>query len=366
MEILAANGLVKSYSRRRVVDGVSLEVRAGEIVGLLGPNGAGKSTSFKMMCGLVTPDRGSVFLQGIDVTNWPLHRRSREGGMAYLPQKSSVFSKLSVQDNLKGMMQLLGFSRKQQKVRTEELLEQFKIGHIRKSKAGKLSGGEMRRLEIARCLVANPKIIMLDEPFAGIDPVTVQGVQVVIRELADAGIAVLITDHAAREILQITQRTYVVSQGRILCSGTADQIVAHPEVRQKYLGDIDMVPSTEGATNGANQVGTAQAIAVAQQLLAAQQSNQLASAAQKVAVAEPQVPVRSKAEPGNEGGQSVPNQPVPSPVNKAPIASPAQKSVAADQSASKKTNNIPLPHMPVKQGRRVRKVVAPFKSTDLD
>ena len=284
MEILAAQGLVKTYNRRRVVDGVSLEVRSGEIIGLLGPNGAGKSTSFKMMCGLVTPDRGSVFLQGIDVTKWPLHRRSREGGMGYLPQQSSVFSKLSVQDNLKGMMQLLGFSRKQQKLRTEELLEQFKIGHIRKSKAGKLSGGEMRRLEIARCLVANPQIIMLDEPFAGIDPVTVQGVQVVIRELAESGIAVLITDHAAREILQITDRTYVVSQGRILCSGTAEQIVAHPEVRQKYLGDIDVVPQDKrhaGSANAtataksasSNEADTAQAIAVAQLLAAQQKAN---------------------------------------------------------------------------------------------
>ena len=289
MEILAAKGLVKTYSRRRVVDGVSLEVRPGEIIGLLGPNGAGKSTSFKMMCGLVTPDRGSVFLQGIDVTKWPLHRRSREGGMAYLPQQSSVFSKLSVQDNLKGMMQLLGFSRKQQKLRTDELLDQFKISHIRKSKAGKLSGGEMRRLEIARCLVGNPQIIMLDEPFAGIDPVTVQGVQVVIRELSEAGIAVLITDHAAREILQITDRTYVVSQGRILCSGTAEEIVAHPEVRQKYLGDIDMIPSenrqssvagaatvsaaaTDSPAAEFNQADAAQAIAVAQQLLAVQQN----------------------------------------------------------------------------------------------
>jgi len=320
MEILAANGLVKTYSRRRVVDGVSLEVREGEIIGLLGPNGAGKSTSFKMMCGLVTPDRGSVFLH-----------------MAYLPQQSSVFSKLSVQDNLKGMMQLLGFSRKQQKLRTAELLEQFKIGHIRKSKAGKLSGGETRRLEIARCLVANPKIIMLDEPFAGIDPVTVQGVQVVIRELAESGIAVLITDHAAREILQITDRTYVVSQGRILCSGTAEQIVAHPEVRQKYLGDIDMIPNasnqpntanpaaaagsaaTANSATGFNQTETAQAIAIAQQLIAAQQTKPAANATQT------------------------------------PVTSPL-----------KTDNNIPLPNMPVKQGRRVRKVVAPFKSTDLD
>ncbi len=240
MNILSAQGLVKSYSRRRVVDGVSLDVAAGEVVGLLGPNGAGKSTSFKMMCGLVKPDQGIVYLQDIDVTQWPLHRRSREGGMGYLPQQSSVFAKLTAQDNLKGMMQLLGFSRRQQKARTEELLEQFKITHVRKTKAGKLSGGERRRLEIARCLVAEPKIIMLDEPFAGIDPVTVQSVQVVIRDLAKSGIAVLITDHAAREILQITDRTYVVSEGRILCSGTAEEIVTHPEVKQKYLGEIEM------------------------------------------------------------------------------------------------------------------------------
>ena len=362
MEILAAKGLVKTYSRRRVVDGVSLEVKAGEIIGLLGPNGAGKSTSFKMMCGLVTPDRGSVFLQGIDVTKWPLHRRSREGGMAYLPQQSSVFSKLSVQDNLKGMMQLLGFSRKQQKLRTEELLEQFKISHIRKSKAGKLSGGEMRRLEIARCLVANPQIIMLDEPFAGIDPVTVQGVQVVIRELAEAGIAVLITDHAAREILQITDRTYVVSQGRILCSGTAEQIVAHPEVRQKYLGDIDMIPqdnkqpgsaNTNAAANSAslNQPDTAQTIAVAQLLAAQQKANANATNNPPPAT----TPVRVDIIP-----------PVTSsPVSQSAAAVPPQQSPPAPES-SQKTNNIPLPNMPVKRGRRSRKVVAPFKSTDLD
>ena len=361
MEILVAQGLVKTYSRRRVVDGVSLEVRAGEIIGLLGPNGAGKSTSFKMMCGLVTPDRGSVFLQGIDVTKWPLHRRSREGGMAYLPQQSSVFSKLSVQENLKGMMQLLGFSRKQQKLRTEELLEQFKIGHIRKSKAGKLSGGEMRRLEIARCLVANPQIIMLDEPFAGIDPVTVQGVQVVIRELAEAGIAVLITDHAAREILQITDRTYVVSQGRILCSGTADQIVAHPEVRQKYLGDIDMVPKENKQTGSSNttasvnsaglsQADTAQAIAVAQ-LLAAQQTANAASNPPLTST-----PVRVDITPPATSN----------PEAQAPVDSPDRASSPADPSTNKKTNNIPLPNMPVKPGRRTRKVVAPFKSTDLD
>ena len=243
MPILEAEGLVKIYGRRRVVDGVSLQVEPGEIVGLLGPNGAGKTTSFKMICGLVKPDKGSVYLQGTDVTRWPMHERSRNGSMGYLPQQASVFGKLSAEQNLRGMMQLLGFSRKQQKIRCEELLDQFKIAHIRKTKAGSLSGGERRRLEIARCLVSDPKIIMLDEPFAGIDPVTVQNVQVVIKELAQSGIAVLITDHAAREILQITDRTYVVSEGRILCSGSAEQIVAHDEVKKKYLGEIDM-PNT--------------------------------------------------------------------------------------------------------------------------
>ena len=356
MEILSANQSVKTYSRRRVVDGVSLEVRAGEIVGLLGPNGAGKSTSFKMMCGLVTPDRGSVFLQGVDVTKWPLHRRSREGGMAYLPQQSSVFSKLSVQDNLKGMMQLLGFSRKQQKLRTEELLEQFKITHIRKSKAGKLSGGEMRRLEIARCLVSNPKIIMLDEPFAGIDPVTVQGVQVVIRELSEAGIAVLITDHAAREILQITDRTYVVSQGRILCSGTAEQIVAHPEVRQKYLGDIDMIPnpsnptSMTGVSANTNQVDATQAITIAQQTTQTSIGNKASVNTGTTSIASPTTQVTS-----TNSTQTAPT----------PSASPTQNSTSTIHPSSKK-NNIPLPNMPVKPAPRSRKVVAPFKSTDLD
>jgi len=248
MTILRADGLVKIYGRRRVVDGVSLEVNAGEIVGLLGPNGAGKTTSFKMMCGIVKPNRGKVFLQGKDVTQWPMYMRSREGGMGYLPQKSSVFTKLNCEQNLKGMMQLLGFSRRQQKERCQELLEQFKITHIRKSKAGDLSGGERRRLEIARCLVSDPQIIMLDEPFAGIDPVTVQSIQVVIKELSQHGIAVLITDHAAREILQVTDRTYVVSEGRILCSGSAEQIVQHDEVKKKYLGEIQLPGASAGLT----------------------------------------------------------------------------------------------------------------------
>ena len=238
MEILNATGLVKTYSRRRVVDGVELTVEPGEIVGLLGPNGAGKTTTFRMICGMVKPDSGSVFLSGEDVTKWPMYMRAREGGMGYLPQQSSVFAKLSAEDNLRGIMQLLGFNRARQKQRTEELLQQFKIEHIRKTRAGKLSGGERRRLEIARCLVSDPQIIMLDEPFAGIDPVTVQSIQVIIRQLAAEGIAILITDHAAREILQITDRTYVVSEGQILVSGSSDQIVQNKIVQQKYLGDI--------------------------------------------------------------------------------------------------------------------------------
>ena len=168
-----------------------------------------------------------------------MYRRAREGGMGYLPQQTSVFAKLSTEQNLLAMMELLGMNRRQRKLRCDELLEQFRITHIRRSKAGKLSGGEKRRLEIARCLVSNPEIIMLDEPFAGIDPVTVQSIQGIIGDLRDRGISILITDHAAREILQITDRTYVISEGQVLCSGTAEEIVRHDEVREKYLGDID-------------------------------------------------------------------------------------------------------------------------------
>lgn len=250
MPILSVDGLVKSYGRRRVVDGVSLRVDPGEIVGLLGPNGAGKTTTFRMICGMVRPDKGEVFLRDENVTRWPMYIRAKEGGMGYLPQQSSVFSKLSAEDNLLGIMQLLEFNKAQQKERCEQLLEQFKIAHIRKTAAGRLSGGERRRLEIARCLVSDPEIIMLDEPFAGIDPVTVQNIQVVIRELANRGIAILITDHAAREILQITDRTYVVSEGKILVSGTTDEIVQHEEVKTKYLGDIQLPNSGASAVKG--------------------------------------------------------------------------------------------------------------------
>ncbi len=235
--ILEVTGLVKNYGRRRVVDGVSFNVEKGEIVGLLGPNGAGKTTSFRMTCGMIEPDAGRVDLNGIDVTNWPMFRRARDGGMGYLAQESSVFRKLSVQQNLLGIMEMLGFDRKTRKHRCQELLERFNITHLRRARAASLSGGERRRLEIARCLVSNPKIILLDEPFTGIDPVTIDGIQTIIRELRQLGISILITDHQVRETLEITDRSYVIRSGRVLCHGKPEEVIHHPEARKYYFGD---------------------------------------------------------------------------------------------------------------------------------
>jgi lipopolysaccharide export system ATP-binding protein len=238
--LLEVQGLAKSYGRRKVVDGVDLCVDREEIVGLLGPNGAGKTTSFRMICGLIEPERGRVFLNGTEVTHWPMYRRCRDGRMGYLAQESSVFRKLSVEQNLLAIMELLGIDRRTRRARCNELLEQFEIKHLRKSKAARLSGGEKRRLEIARCLVSDPEIIMLDEPFAGIDPVTVQNIQQIIRRLRDDGISILITDHAAREILQVTDRCYIISKGTVLCHGAPDEVKRHSEVKRIYLGDLDM------------------------------------------------------------------------------------------------------------------------------
>lgn len=238
VNVLEVRGLEKKYGRRKVVDGVNFCVHESEIVGLLGPNGAGKSTSFKMTCGIVKPDRGQVFLGEQEVTEWPMFRRASEGRMGYLAQESSVFRKLTVEQNILAIFELLGVSYRERRKRTEELLEDFDITHIRRSKAGRLSGGERRRLEIARCLVTDPQIVMLDEPFAGIDPVTVQSIQEIIVKLRERGIAILITDHAAREILQTVDRCYVISKGTVLCEGSPDQIMQHPDVRKEYLGDI--------------------------------------------------------------------------------------------------------------------------------
>jgi len=235
--MLEAQGLVKIYGSRRVVDGVNFRVDQGEIVGLLGPNGAGKTTSFRMTCGMIAPNDGKVTLDGVDITDWPMYRRSRDGGMGYLAQESSVFRKLSVEKNLLGVMELLGFDRKTRNRRCKELLDQFDIARLRKSSALSLSGGERRRLEIARCLVSDPKIILLDEPFTGIDPVTIASIQKIIRRLRDEGIAILITDHQVRETLQITDRSYVVDKGKVLCHGRPDQVLANPEARQRYFGE---------------------------------------------------------------------------------------------------------------------------------
>ncbi len=242
--MLAVEGLVKIYGSRRVVDGVSFEVHRGEIVGLLGPNGAGKTTSFRITCGMVRPNAGRVFLGGIDVTDWPMYRRARDGGMGYLAQEPSVFQKLSVQDNLLGVMELLGIDRRTRRRRCDELLEQFNISRLRKAKAGSLSGGERRRLEIARALVSNPKIILMDEPFTGVDPVTIDSVQEIIRALRSQGIGVLITDHQVRETLKITDRSYVIRAGQVLCHGRPDEVLANAEARACYFGeDIDLGPT---------------------------------------------------------------------------------------------------------------------------
>lgn len=237
MSLLKVRGLVKSYGRRRVVDGVDFEVHPGEIVGLLGPNGAGKTTTFRMACGMIDPDAGRVTLAGQDVTNWPMHRRAKEGGMGYLAQESSVFRKLSVQKNLLGVMELLGMNRKVRNRRSEQLMEQFGIAHLRRSKALSLSGGERRRLEIARALVSDPQIILLDEPFTGIDPVTIDSIQGIIRDLRDRGISILITDHQVRETLEITDRSYVIRGGQVLCHGRPREVLSHPEARKHYFGE---------------------------------------------------------------------------------------------------------------------------------
>ena len=247
--ILEARELVKTYGRRKVVDGVDFHVVAGEVVGLLGPNGAGKTTSFRITCGMIEADSGKVILNGTDVTDWPMYRRARDGGMGYLAQESSVFRNLTVEQNLLAVMELLGMPSKERRKRCEELLEQFRIARLRKSAARSLSGGERRRLEIARCLVSNPRIILLDEPFTGIDPVTVAGIQETIRELQKQGISILITDHHVRETLQITDRSYVVRDGRVLCHGTPAEVLRHPEARRSYFGegmDMDFGPRGRG------------------------------------------------------------------------------------------------------------------------
>ena len=235
--ILEAVGLVKIYGSRRVVDNVNFRVCGGEIVGLLGPNGAGKTTSFRMTCGMIEPNAGRVRLGGIDITDWPMYRRARDGGMGYLAQESSVFRKLTVEQNLLGVMEMLEFDRPRRIARCRQLLEQFDIVRVRKSLAMSLSGGERRRLEIARALVSDPKIILLDEPFTGIDPVTIDSIKVIIQRLRAEGISMLLTDHQVRETLQIADRSYVIRAGKVLCHGTAAEVLNNAKARKHYFGE---------------------------------------------------------------------------------------------------------------------------------
>ena len=234
MKIIAKN-IVKSYRNRRVVDTISLDVKQGEIVGLLGPNGAGKTTSFYMIVGLVKPDEGKVYLNNEDITNQPMFRRAQIG-IGYLAQEASVFRKLSVEDNILAVLEMTDLSKSEQNTKLESLLDEFGLQHIRKNQGDLLSGGERRRTEIARCLATDPKFILLDEPFAGVDPIAVEDIQQIVSKLKDKNIGILITDHNVHETLSITDRAYLLYEGKILKSGTADELATDEQVRKVYLG----------------------------------------------------------------------------------------------------------------------------------
>jgi lipopolysaccharide export system ATP-binding protein len=232
---LRAENLVKQYKKRKVVNQMSLEVEQGEIVGLLGPNGAGKTTTFYMVVGLVKPDEGKVFLDGNDITSYPMYKRAQKG-VGYLPQEASVFRDLTVEDNIKAVLEMTNKSRKEQEEKTEQLLDEFGLHKVRKNLGKVLSGGERRRTEIARALAVDPKFILLDEPFAGVDPIAVEDIQDIVTKLKDRNIGVLITDHNVHETLSIVNRAYLLFEGRLLKSGTAAELAADEMVRSVYLG----------------------------------------------------------------------------------------------------------------------------------
>ncbi|MBL8208192.1 MAG: LPS export ABC transporter ATP-binding protein [Blastocatellia bacterium] len=233
---LRAENLKKSYRGRCVVNNISIVVSPGEIVGLLGPNGAGKTTTFYMVLGLERPDGGRILLGEQDITRLPIHKRARSG-ISYLPQEASVFRKLTVEENILAILETLKLSRQQRQEKLERLIEDFHLGHVRRNKGYALSGGERRRTEIARCLTLEPKFILLDEPFAGIDPKAIDDIQQIIAGLRDRGIGVLITDHNVREALEITNRAYIINEGEIFRTGTPHQLTTDPEVRRVYLGE---------------------------------------------------------------------------------------------------------------------------------
>ena len=233
--VLRTEGLVKRYGKRTVVNNVTFDVKQGEIVGLLGPNGAGKTTSFYMTTGLVVPNGGRIFLNDEEITKFPVYKRAR-AGIGYLAQEASVFRKLSVEDNIASVLELTGKPKEYQKEKLESLIQEFRLQKVRKNLGDRLSGGERRRTEIARCLAIDPKFIMLDEPFAGVDPIAVEDIQYIVWKLKDKNIGILITDHNVQETLSITDRAYLLFEGRILFEGTPEVLAENPIVREKYLG----------------------------------------------------------------------------------------------------------------------------------
>ncbi len=236
MQLLETRNLVKSYGGRRGVDNTSIKVSRSEIVGLLGPNGAGKTTTFYMAVGIIQPDSGQIIFDSEDITKKPIHERCHLG-MGYLSQESSIFRKLTVEENIMAILETLNISPRERKKRLESLLEELNIAHLAKSKAYTLSGGERRRLEITRALVTNPSFLLLDEPFSGIDPIVVAEAQEIIKDLKNRGLGILLTDHNVRETLAITDRAYLIADGKILLSGTAQDLIDDPEARKVYLGE---------------------------------------------------------------------------------------------------------------------------------
>lgn len=234
--VLRTDNLVKTYGKRTVANGVSINVRQGEIVGLLGPNGAGKTTSFYMTTGLIVPNSGHVYLDDMDITSYPVYRRA-QAGIGYLPQEASVFRKMSVEDNIMSVLEMTKLPREEQLRKLESLIAEFRLGKVRKNKGDQLSGGERRRTEIARCLAIDPKFIMLDEPFAGVDPIAVEDIQHIVWKLKYRNIGILITDHNVQETLTITDRAYLLFEGRILFQGKPEELAANKVVREKYLSN---------------------------------------------------------------------------------------------------------------------------------
>lgn len=245
MDKLRTEHLVKKYGKRTVVDDVSIELEQGEIVGLLGPNGAGKTTTFYMTTGLVPANHGRIFLNDLELTTFPMYKRAKMG-IGYLPQEASVFRRMTVEDNIRAVLEMTDFSKEYQEEKLESLIKEFNLEHVRKNLGINLSGGERRRTEIARCLAIEPKFVMLDEPFAGVDPIAVQEIQDVVWRLKDKNIGILITDHNVDETLMITDRAYLLFEGKILFHGTPEELAANPVVRQNYLGrDFELKKKTK-------------------------------------------------------------------------------------------------------------------------